>query len=78
MRSPHEILSSEVIRVMKLSPRWEPGRNDGKAVRTTHMVPVSFRTSASFGTSGGKTTAGQTTVVKKNSAEEIVVIGFKD
>ena len=78
MRSPHEILSSEVIRVMKLSPRWEPGRNDGKAVRTTHMVPVSFRTSASLGTSGGKTTAGQTTVVKKNSAEEIVVIGFKD
>ena len=78
MRSPHEILSSEVIRVMKLSPRWEPGRNDGKAVRTTHMVPVSFRTSASFGTSDGKTTAGPTTVVKKNSAEEIVVIGFKD
>ncbi len=64
MRSPHEILSSEVIRVMKLSPRWEPGRNDGKAVRTTHMVPVSFRTSASFGTSGGKTTAGQTTSTK--------------
>lgn len=32
----------EAARVIKTSPRWSPGVQDGKAVRTYYTVPVSF------------------------------------
>lgn len=51
-QSPHPLLGEEVVRVVKRSPKWEPGyqrmtlpdgTTKGGAVRTRVMVPVSFR-----------------------------------
>lgn len=33
----------EALRVVKLMPRWKPGRQDGKAVRTIFNMPVVFK-----------------------------------
>jgi protein TonB len=33
----------EAIRVIKLSPKWEPGRQNGRPVRTQYTVPVAFK-----------------------------------
>lgn len=35
-------LDAEAIRVMKLSPKWEPGKQGGVAVRQNYTVPISF------------------------------------
>ena len=32
----------EAIRVMKLSPKWNPGKQNGKAVRTLYSLPISI------------------------------------
>ena len=36
-------LDKEALRVVKLMPKWKPGRQQGKAVRTRFRVPVVFR-----------------------------------
>lgn len=41
--SPHKLLSDEVVRVLKLSPKWKPGENDGKHVRVMLNLPVEFK-----------------------------------
>lgn len=40
--SPHEILSKEVERVIKLSPKWEPAIQKGEKVRVKFAIPVAF------------------------------------
>lgn len=34
--------AEEAIRVIKLSPKWEPGKQNGKPVRVQYTVPVVF------------------------------------
>ena len=41
-RTPDSRLSDEVIRVIKLSPRWTAGKQDGEAVNVKFTIPVSF------------------------------------
>jgi len=36
-------LDHEALRVIKSLPRWEPGRQQGKAVRVLYTVPIAFR-----------------------------------
>ena len=36
-------LDREAVRVVKAMPKWKPGRQQGKAVRTRFIVPVVFR-----------------------------------
>ena len=36
-------LDKEAMRVAKLMPKWKPGKQQGKAVRTRFKVPVVFR-----------------------------------
>lgn len=43
MRSPHEILSNEAIRLIKSMPKWEPGMINGEAVRMRYALPIVFR-----------------------------------
>ena len=43
MRSPHDDLTKEAIRVVKLMPKWLPGKQNGKAVRVKYVLPVIFR-----------------------------------
>jgi TonB family protein len=40
--SPAQVLSDEAIRVVKLSPNWNPGIKYGRPVRVTYTVPVVF------------------------------------
>ena len=44
-RSVHEYLDKEVVRVVKSSPAWTPGKNKGKAVDVAIAIPVDFKLS---------------------------------
>lgn len=43
MRSPDPYLSKEAERVLKIMPKWRPGRQRGKPVRVKFTLPVTFR-----------------------------------
>lgn len=43
MKSVDPYLDAEVLRVVKASPRWEPGKEDGEPARMFMMFPVRFR-----------------------------------
>lgn len=36
--------AEEVVRIIKLMPKWEPGSNNGKPVRQFFILPVNFTT----------------------------------
>ena len=42
LKSSHEILSKEVERVIKLSPKWEPAIQKGEKVRVKFAIPLAF------------------------------------
>jgi len=42
MREPGSGLGDEAIRVLKISPHWKPGIQNGKPVRVQYTVPVNF------------------------------------
>ena len=42
LNTPDKFLSAEVERVFKLTPKWEPGKQNGKAVRVKFTVPITF------------------------------------
>ena len=42
LNTPDKLLSAEVERVFKLTPKWEPGMQNGKAVRVKFTVPIVF------------------------------------
>lgn len=37
--------AKEIIRVLKLSPKWEPGYQNGNKVRVKYTIPISFNIS---------------------------------
>jgi len=39
----HKSLDQEAVRVVQLMPQWTPGMQDGKAVKVSYTVPISFR-----------------------------------
>jgi protein TonB len=41
--SVHPLLAAEVVRVVKLSPKWEPGLKDDKPVNVRFQMPFDFR-----------------------------------
>ena len=43
LRTPDNSLSEEAIRVLKTSPKWEPGLQRNKPVRVKYTLPVIFR-----------------------------------
>lgn len=43
VQSPHPVLTEEAIRVVKLMPKWKPGKQDGKNVRVQFNLPITFR-----------------------------------
>ena len=43
LRSVDPSLDREAMRVVKSMPRWNPGKQNGSAVRVKYQVPVSFR-----------------------------------
>jgi TonB family protein len=42
VRGTNDSLNREAMRVIAMSPKWEPGIKDGKAVRSYYAVPVPF------------------------------------
>ena len=42
LNTPDKLLSAEVERVFKLTPKWEPGKQNGKEVRVKFTVPIVF------------------------------------
>ena len=43
LRSVHETLDAEAVRVISSSPKWEPGFQDGKPVKVSYTFPVIFK-----------------------------------
>ena len=42
LRSLHQLLDGEAVRVTKLMPKWKPGTQRGKPVRAVFRMPVQF------------------------------------
>ncbi len=42
MRGVDPLLNAEALRVVKASPKWEPGKQRGKAVRVAFTFPIKF------------------------------------
>ncbi len=42
-RGRHPALDKEALRVVKAMPNWNPGRNNGVAVKVTYTLPVQFK-----------------------------------
>ncbi len=40
--SPDKLLTDEAIRVLKMSPKWTPGKNRNRAVRVYFIMPIDF------------------------------------
>lgn len=40
---PNSVLDDEAVRVLKSSPKWEPGKHNGQAVRVYYRIPISFK-----------------------------------
>lgn len=43
LQTPDSSLSEEAIRVLKTSPKWEPGKQRNQSVRVKYMLPIDFR-----------------------------------
>ncbi|MBR2962041.1 MAG: energy transducer TonB [Alistipes sp.] len=43
LQTPDQSLSDEAVRVLKLSPKWKPGRQRNQTVRVVYNLPVDFR-----------------------------------
>lgn len=43
VRGVHELLDNEAVRVIKLMPKWIPGRVEGKSVRSLCYLPIIFK-----------------------------------
>lgn len=42
LRGVHESLDKEAVRVIKTMPKWEPGKQRGKAVRVQYTLPIKY------------------------------------
>jgi len=42
LRTPSKTMADEAIRVLKLCPKWIPGRQNGKVVRVEYTIPINF------------------------------------
>ena len=36
-------LDKEALRVVKSMPKWKPGKQRGKAVKVSYIVPINFK-----------------------------------
>ena len=42
VKNAHRLLDAEALRVAKLMPKWEPGKDHGKVCRTKVAIPIVF------------------------------------
>lgn len=43
IKSVHPLLDAEALRVVKISPRWNPGVSGGKPQRVRYTIPIVFK-----------------------------------
>lgn len=43
MKGVHQDLDNEAMRVVKLMPKWKPGKQGGKEVRQSYALPLTFK-----------------------------------
>ncbi len=43
IRSIHPLLDKEALRVVRSFPKWQPGRQNGRAVKVWYTVPIVFK-----------------------------------
>jgi protein TonB len=43
LQSPDPVFEEEVIRVLKKSPKWTPGYQQGKPCRVSYVLPIDIR-----------------------------------
>ena len=43
MHSADDRLNEEALRVLRMMPRWQPAKNNGRPVRSRYVVPIVFR-----------------------------------
>ena len=48
VKSVHPALDKEALRIVKLMPRWIPGRQNGITVRVKFYIPIIFRLKSSL------------------------------
>lgn len=41
-RGINKLLDDEAMRVVKLMPKWKPGKNKGQPVRVSYSIPVNY------------------------------------
>lgn len=39
----HPLLDEEAVRVVKMMPKWTPGKHEGKPVRVRYTIPINFK-----------------------------------
>ncbi|MBO6057313.1 MAG: TonB family protein [Bacteroidales bacterium] len=75
-------LDEEAVRVVKAMPKWKPGKQDGKPVRVSFMLPINFKLSDGTPSKGplmGTTWTGTGTGKKGNVTYEMSwTINFTD
>lgn len=71
LQSPGKPLTDEVLRVIRSSPKWTPGTQQGKAVRVRHTLPVSFAVSTA-----GETLREKSSEKPEGSVGEVTVVGY--
>ncbi|WP_163714284.1 energy transducer TonB [Mangrovibacterium lignilyticum] len=42
VRSVHPVLDQEALRIVRLLPKWEPGRKEGVPVNVAYTIPILF------------------------------------
>jgi protein TonB len=38
-----QAIKDEAVRVVKMMPNWEPGKQNGQPVRVYYSIPITFR-----------------------------------
>lgn len=78
VRSVDKSIDAEALRVISAMPKWQPGYQDGKAVKVRYTVPVTFRLTGESGKVQSTGAGNDNTNVKISSDNNNVNISFKD
>ena len=75
LSSPDDALAAEVVRVLRLSPRWTPGMQNGKTVNVKYTMPMDFAVRNADGSLQSET-APLSLSADNSTISKITVIGY--
>ena len=74
IKSVHEQLDAEALRVVRAMPKWKPGRQCGVALRVRYGIPVNFRLDGSGYVPVSRRTAEIIEIVEEDPVEEDITV----